>query len=151
MAFWRAAEALLRTLHMLFGAPGDVAARHMLASKQHTLMARWLRAAEALMRRLLLIEAAALPKPNMPFGAATRCEGKRQRKRKTMAFYAHEPEKWRVSFRCFTADCRLPAGRWSLPFKTRLVRVAGSFFCRQDAGGTLHRTGASSSVAASLP
>lgn len=63
LGLWRAAAAFLRTLHVLFGAPGDVAARGLLTPRAHAQIASWLRCAEALMRRLLLIEAAAFPAP----------------------------------------------------------------------------------------
>jgi hypothetical protein len=52
LALWRVAEAFLSTLHMLFGAPEEVAAKHTLTAKAHALMASWLRCAEAMLRRL---------------------------------------------------------------------------------------------------
>src|SRR5262245_6850548 len=64
LALWRVAQAFLQTLAALFGAPEDVAARHTLTSKAHAFMAGWLRCAEALMRRLIVLEAASFPKPN---------------------------------------------------------------------------------------
>src|SRR5690606_3465848 len=64
LALWRAAQAVLGVLHMLFGAPETVAAKHTLTGKAHAHMASWLRSAEAMLRRLLLIEASAYPKPN---------------------------------------------------------------------------------------
>lgn len=96
LALWRVAEAFLRLLHALFGAPEEVAARHTLTVGAHALLASWLRSAEALMRRLLLIEAAAFPKPN----ARPLLHPTRRRARKLMAFMPGEPEKWRVGFRC---------------------------------------------------
>ncbi|MBC7770848.1 MAG: hypothetical protein H7124_18875, partial [Phycisphaerales bacterium] len=56
---WRIAEAFLHRLHDLFGAPQDIAAQHTLTRAAHKLMASWLSVGEALLRRLLLIEAAA--------------------------------------------------------------------------------------------
>jgi len=47
----------MRILFALFGAPEDVAARHTLTGKPYRLMLSWLRCGEAMMRRLLLIEA----------------------------------------------------------------------------------------------
>lgn len=57
---WLIAQAFLLTLHNLFGAPEDVARQHTLAAKAHRLLASWLAAGEAMLRKLLLIEAAAL-------------------------------------------------------------------------------------------
>lgn len=97
LALWRIAAAFLRTLHMLFGAPEHIAAQHMLTAKAHAHLASWLRCAEAMLRRLLLIEASAYPKPNtrpllrMP----------RKRVRKPIHVPADAPEQWRVHFRCF--------------------------------------------------
>ncbi len=56
---WLIAQAFLNALYNLFGAPEDVAARHTLALKAHKMLASSLRAGEALLRKLLLIEAAA--------------------------------------------------------------------------------------------
>jgi hypothetical protein len=109
LALWRIAAAFMRTLHMLFGAPEDVARGSMLTLKAHQLLATWLRRGEAMMRRLLLIEAAAFAKPNIrPLLRASR-----KRARKAMSFTPDTPEKWRVSFRCFS-DRKLPAGKLPL-------------------------------------
>jgi hypothetical protein len=62
IALWRVAQAFLGTLHMLFGAPEDVARDHTLTAKAHKQMAQWLRCAEALLRRLLAIEASGFRK-----------------------------------------------------------------------------------------
>lgn len=55
---WRIAQWLLNVIYNLFGEPKAIAAQHTLTAKAHKLMASWLRTAEALMRRLLLMEAA---------------------------------------------------------------------------------------------
>lgn len=89
----------MHILHALFGAPGDVAAKHTLTLKVHQLMASWLRCAEAMMRRLLVIEAAAFAKPN----TRPLLRAPRKRKRKLMRFFPDAPEQWRVSFRCFSS------------------------------------------------
>ena len=60
LALWRIAEAFLHSLHSLFGAPEDVAREHTLTRAAHALLLSWLRVGEALMRRLLVIEAANL-------------------------------------------------------------------------------------------
>jgi hypothetical protein len=99
LALWRIAQGFLNVLYATFGAPEEVAARHTLTRHAHALMASWLRAAEMLMRRLLLIEAAAYPKPNI----RPLLYEKRVRMRKLMGFSPDEPGKWRVSFRCFSA------------------------------------------------
>lgn len=89
----------MHTLYALFGAPEDVAADHTLTRAAHTLMASWLRCAEAMLRRLLLIEASAFPKPN----TRPLLHEKRKRTRREMSFTAGNPEAWRVSFRCFAS------------------------------------------------
>ncbi len=85
----------MHTLYALFGAPEDVAAEHTLTRAAHTLMASWLRCAEAMLRRLLLIEASAVAKPN----TRPLLHKQRQRVRKLIGFDADQPEAWRVSFR----------------------------------------------------
>jgi hypothetical protein len=94
------AEAFMHILHALFGAPEQVAKRHTLLLPAHQLMASWLRAGEAMMRRLLLIEAAAFAKPNARPLLRSACK----RARKLMTSTPDAPEKWRVSFRCFVGD-----------------------------------------------
>ncbi len=89
----------MHILHGLFGAPEQVAAKHTLRFEAHKLMASWLRAGEAMMRRLLLIEAAAHAKPN----TRPLLRPSRKRVRKLVCFTAEKPEEWRVSFRCFRA------------------------------------------------
>lgn len=97
LALWRIAQAFLATLYALFGAPEDVARRHTLTGKAHGFLAGWLRCAEALMRRLILIEAAAYPRPN----TRPLLRPARKRVRKLMGFEAERPEAWRVTFHCF--------------------------------------------------
>jgi hypothetical protein len=55
---------------------------------------------EALLRRLLLIEAAALDLAARP----PRARAPRQRVRRRFEFWPDKPEDWRVSFRCFQAS-----------------------------------------------
>ncbi|MBC7769310.1 MAG: hypothetical protein H7124_11035 [Phycisphaerales bacterium] len=126
LALWRVAETLLRTLHMLFGAPEDVAAQHTFTAKAHATLASWLRCAEAMLRRLLLIEAAALPKP----GAHTPPRPARPRERKLMSFEADQPETWRVSFRCFTSS---PARGGRISAQSAMTMGAGDR-CASPAG-----------------
>jgi hypothetical protein len=96
LALWRVAEAFLHILYNLFGAPEDVAFQHTLTREPHARIASWLRVGEAMLRRLLVIEASAYPKPNTP----PILWPKRARTRKQMGFDSDAPEKWRVSFRC---------------------------------------------------
>lgn len=102
---WRAAAAFMHLLYALFGDPADVAAQHTLTLKAHRVMASWLRCGEAMMRRLLAIEAAAFAKPNIRPLLRT----PRKQTRKPITFTPDAPETWRVSFRCM--DHRLPAGK----------------------------------------
>lgn len=97
LALWRAAEAFMHILAALFGDPSHIAAKHTLTLKAHQLMASWLRTGEAMMRRLLLIEAAAYSKPN----GRLLLRAPRKRTRHLKHFFAEASEKWRVSFRCF--------------------------------------------------
>jgi hypothetical protein len=97
IAVWRIAEAFMHALCGLFGNPEDVAAEDTLSAKTHALLRDWIRAGEAILRKLLLIEAAALP--SAPRGALTPSRRRTPRKRKLMYFTHDKPEKWRVSFR----------------------------------------------------
>jgi len=98
-ALWRIAAAFLQVLHALFGGPEHVAERHTLTGKAHAQLAAWLRCGEAMLRRLLLIEAAAYPRPNTrPLLRAAQ-----KRVRKLMFFTPEAPAQWRVSFRCFAS------------------------------------------------
>ncbi|MEZ5958478.1 MAG: hypothetical protein R3C27_14845 [Hyphomonadaceae bacterium] len=102
LALWHVAAAFLQVLHALFGGPEHVAARHTLTGKAHAQLAAWLRCGEAMLRRLLLIEAAAYPRPN------TRPLLRAPRKRvcKLMHFTPEATGEWRVSFRCFQSARR---------------------------------------------
>jgi hypothetical protein len=94
---WAAARALITTIFALFGDPSAIAAQHTHRKSERTLLLKWLRAGEALMRHLLLIEAAHYAKPNTrPLLRASR-----KRTRRLMTFEADKPEDWRVSFRVF--------------------------------------------------
>lgn len=92
---WAAARALISTIFALFGEPSYIAWQHTHRKAERTLLLKWLRAGEALMRHLLLIEAAHYAKPNTrPLLRASR-----KRTRRMMTFEADKPEAWRVSFR----------------------------------------------------
>ncbi len=88
----------MHILHALFGSPAQVAERHTLRFEAHQLMASWLRAGEAMMRRLLLIEASAYAKPS----TRPLLRPSRKRTRKPMSFTPDAPEQWRVNFRCLS-------------------------------------------------
>jgi hypothetical protein len=105
VALWRIAATLMQTLYGLFGNPEDVAAQHTFLKREYLLLRTWLRVAEALLRRLLILEAAAFAKPPPP-----RPRPARRRVRKLRYFYPEKPQDWRVSFRCFS-----PARRNSSP------------------------------------
>lgn len=112
LSFWRIAQSFLQVLHALFGGPGDVAAQHTLTRKAHALMASWIRVGEALLRRLLLIEAAAMA-PEEVTHTRARPSGSPVPAKRNACVSAPDPdhpESWRVSFRCPTADRRLRAG-----------------------------------------
>jgi len=117
---WAAARALITTIFALFGEPARIAAQHTHRQSERTLLLKWLRAGEALMRHLLLIEAAHYARPNTrPLLRAAR-----KRARRLMTFEPDKPEAWRVSFRCLL-DRRLPAGT------SRKTQTQ----CRLEAGG----------------
>lgn len=99
VALWRIAETFLRFMFVLFGAPEEVAASHTLSRKRALQLRDWLAAGEALLRRLLLIEAAAWTK-RMRVSAPTRRKGA-ARTRRLMEFTADKPAAWRVRFQCF--------------------------------------------------
>ncbi len=115
IALWRVAEAFLHTLHNLFGAPEDVAFRHTLTRGPYRLLLSWIRAGEAMLRRLLLIEAAALPKPNT---RPLLWPKRKKRERRLMEFFDDKPEDWRVSFRCF-ANAERPRVRRSATLRAK--------------------------------
>jgi hypothetical protein len=100
LALWRAAAAFLGVLHAMFGAPETIAAKGVLTAKPYKLLLSWLRCGEAMMRRLLLIEAQAFAKPN----TRPLLRPAHKRMRKMMSFEADQPETWRVSFRCFSSS-----------------------------------------------
>lgn len=126
IALWRAAQAFMHILHALFGAPEEVAFKHTLTRKAHELMASWLRSGEAMMRRLLLIEAQSFAKPN----TRPLLHAPHKHTRKPAALDPDAPEQWRVSFRCFVERPRphgaimegKPAGAPALHTRRFIVR-----------------------------
>jgi hypothetical protein len=105
---WLIAQDFINVLASLFGRSEEIAARHTILRPEWRLIGHWLRAGEALMRMLLMIEAAALPKPNtrMPL-----LREKRTRAKRMMEFWSDKPDDWRVSFRVLLSDHRRPRRR----------------------------------------
>jgi len=112
---WRAMQAFLELLFSLFGDPSWIAARGVMGRRDKALMRPWLRAGEAFLRRLLLIEAFALA-PDMKIAAPKR-RAHKSRLRRPITFYPDKPEDWRVSFRLF------PTARRRSRAKRRMQRV----------------------------
>lgn len=98
---WQIAQDFMRELFALFGDPSAIAARHTIVRAHWRQLAQWLRHGETLMRLLLAVEAAALPKPN---ARAPLLNPRRARAKKLVGFEADAPETWRVNFRVFTHD-----------------------------------------------
>ena len=104
---WAAARVLITTIFSLFGEPSRIAAQHTHRKSERTLLLKWLRAGEAFMRHLLLIEAATFARPNTRPLRRLHKLPSRKRTRRLMTFEADKPEAWRVSFRCLLERRRL--------------------------------------------
>ncbi|MFT3728745.1 MAG: hypothetical protein QM759_13055 [Terricaulis sp.] len=63
---WRCVGEFLETLIVLFGMPGEIAWALVHTAAERKLLLTWLRAAEAMMRRMLLIEASRHLQTNTP-------------------------------------------------------------------------------------
>jgi len=125
-ALWLIAQAFLTVLHTLFGAPEDLARQHTLTYKAYARVAPWLRAGEALLRKLLVIEASFYGKPN----TRPLLRQPRRRVSKLMVFTPDAPEQWRVSFRCFVGDTH--ARQTSRHMRRRPERACVSPTKRED-------------------
>lgn len=92
-AFWAIAQAFMLTLHALFGNPEDIAQAGPLTRQAHKLLASWLRVGEALMRRVLILEAAAciIHPPRAKTQRACRTKS-------AESFDPAAPESWRAPF-----------------------------------------------------
>jgi hypothetical protein len=85
----------IETIWALFGAPETIAAMRNLTRADHKLLASWLRKAEALLRKLIAIEAADIRIEEKKY--KVRLAPKRQAKLRQ--FNQDEPHLWRVCFR----------------------------------------------------
>lgn len=98
---WEQVKVLLGFMAALFGAPGAIAARLYLRAARRLEILQWLAPLEAVARRLLAIEALALPPPNMP-ALRTRLRDApvagALEEASSPALAADDPETWRVVF-----------------------------------------------------
>lgn len=117
---WRIAEAFLHTLYNVFGAPEDVARQHTLTRAPYLLLRDWIRAGEALIRKLVLMEAAMVDLA--PARSGARASTKRERH--VMSFEHDKPAQWRV---CLSFSLGPPASR------RRALATAGETPAVQDA------------------
>ena len=108
--FWQHVRYLIETIWALFGGPETIAALHTLSRTDHKLLAAWLRKAEALVRRLLLAEAA-----DVEIAENKHKPRKAARAKQIRSFNANEPHLWRVAFRLNEGD--------TYPFAGQKVRV----------------------------
>jgi hypothetical protein len=111
IALWQATRALLTALFSLFGAPEDIAAQGTLSKNACGLLLTWLRAAEAIVRRLIFIEASALTLEGPRPSARHARKMPAVRTYVPPSFDAANPASWRVSFRCSVAERRRPRRR----------------------------------------
>ncbi len=127
-ALWAAARALIGMIFQLFGGPELILAKHMHTRAERKQLLKWLRAGEAWMRQVLLIEAAALPKPNAPswrHRVRAVCEIK--------TFDPDKPETWRVRFVCLDRKRAPGARRFKLPKLPKHLHAARPLAERAEA------------------
>ncbi|MEJ0059653.1 MAG: hypothetical protein WDM79_08840 [Terricaulis sp.] len=104
-SLWRIAEDMLALMTLALGGPGLIAAIERLTRSTKRDILDWLAPLELLVRRLLLVEAAKLPRPAepraMPRALALRLVKSWQTRRKPrlMPIEPNRPSTWRVSFR----------------------------------------------------
>src|SRR5262245_21323452 len=110
IALWQAAHALITALFNLFGAPEEIAAQRTLTKDARALLLSRLRAAEAVVRRLIFIEAMKLPPSERGRSVTQRPEGGPRTHEEARAFDSANPDAWRVSFRC-SVSSRRSAGK----------------------------------------
>lgn len=93
---WQHAKEILRGLVALYGAPAELAAMGVLTPKQHGEVLVWLRPVEAIVRLLLLVAAAARPRPKLRAPARPH-----PRVRRVAPQDREDSESWHVVFRVF--------------------------------------------------
>lgn len=128
---WRAARFLMRGLMSALGAPEEIAQRGLLTRRARAEILAWLRPVEALLRRLLLVRAAALA-PELAPPCAQRAAKKRERARQLVAQDLLHAADWRVRFRMLSA---FPAAS---PDKTYNESVYAAVWSRVAAGESLY-------------
>ncbi len=124
---WRAARFLMRGLIAALGAPDDIAQRVLLTRRARAEILAWLRPVETLLRRLLLIEAAALACELAPPRTYIRTKP-RKRPRQLVAQDLLRSADWPVSFRMLAA----------LPENARAESIYAAVGARVDAGEVLY-------------
>ena len=106
-SIWRIAADFLNVLYNLFGSPERIAFQHTHTLAQRNLILPWIRAGEALMRRLLLIEAGQiLAGPTPPPERERKGGGPKKPPPRFVQHDPDAPESWRVSFHCFAQRAR---------------------------------------------
>ena len=99
IALWSIMQQFLATLRSLFGDQQNIALQQVWTAKNYNLALPWIRAGEAFLRHLLLIEA-------MHYSALAPAKPRasRPRQRRLVTNDPNDPESWRVSFRCFPSN-----------------------------------------------
>jgi len=92
---WQAARDFLCTFFNFVGHPADLAAKRVVDAKTHAHLIAWLRAGEHFLRRLLLVEAHALPVPP----PCRRQSAGTPPAREPHLLDTSNPETWRTSLR----------------------------------------------------
>lgn len=113
-AFWNGVRFFIETIWSLFGGPESIAALRTITREDHKLLCSWLRKGEALVRKLLIIEAAELHIAEKKYKQRAAIK----REKQARYFNEDEPHAWRVSF-CVTEGTE----RDTYPFARQKVRV----------------------------
>lgn len=112
-ALWLIAQAFMQALFTLFGNPEDIAKAPYRNARAYKQLATWIAAGEAMLRRLLMVEAAAAPVAPPLKKRAPRPYQKRAKIECT----PDRPEAWPVSFRA------IPRGRRRYRFRRSRRRL----------------------------
>jgi hypothetical protein len=106
---WRIVARYLTEMFNLFGAPEQIARGRVLSKQMYDLLMPWLRGAEALARRLLLIEASLLAvSPSRPKTSPVQ---QRKTPPAPRPFHDMNPDNWRASFQCSRPPGKRSRGR----------------------------------------